>query len=490
MNPVRNTGFVKIIIMKNLISNGMKKYIVGLFVAVSLIALPLVSQAYSIAELQTLIAKLQAQLSAMQNSQSAPACRFTHDLSLGDGEDDGLTKEISALQQVLISGGFLKIQKPTGYFGKLTMGAVKQWQNATNKFAVTGEIGSNDRGVLCGKDIERICQVSVTCPVQQRHTLERYENGCPVYRCVPDDNNNNGQISINSISGPNSLGVGQSGTWSLNVSAPTGSNLTYAIDWGDYYPYPTNTGLKSSEVEQGSTFNHSYRQAGKYTINFTVKAGFTPTCPPCEVGYTCAPCLIAYKAKTAQASMTVVVGETTFPIKPVAFVISPNGGEQWSLGSVQTITWKTNVPASNKITVRLRDSSGNEHYVYGLPGDMAPNTGALSFMVPPTLSVGLYKAEVKAFINGESYLDASDNYLSIVKPTPVCAQDMSYVCPGTGVTVPRSGPYCEFICPVLSQPSTTTAPQSSTTTTTAKATTINQLASALTSLKALIQALR
>ncbi|HRZ30649.1 MAG TPA: peptidoglycan-binding domain-containing protein, partial [Candidatus Paceibacterota bacterium] len=168
----------------------MKKYLF-IIVMLAFVLMPVLSQATTgssvstIAELQALIVKLQAQIKILQQQQAQQGvanCSFSHDLNLGDGEGDSLTTEISALHKVLISGGYLNIPKPTGWYGKLTLSAVKNWQ-IKNGLAPTGVIGAKERAVLCGT-------------------------------------NNTSGITINSVSGPTSLAINQTGTWGLNVSAP------------------------------------------------------------------------------------------------------------------------------------------------------------------------------------------------------------------------------------------------------------------------------
>jgi len=206
----------------------MKKYILSLLLVVLLIV-PFVGQAATLAQLQAQLARIMAQISALQNNRPAPICQFTHDLSLGDGENDGLTREVSALQKVLISGGFLNIKKPTGWFGKMTMGAVKQWQDANpNNLTVTGAINANDRVVLCGGNNKPGCRVAVTCPYGQRPVMDKYENNCPVYRCVANSDKN---ITL-AITGPADL-AGLTGqyynkSFSVNQSATIGANRIFS----------------------------------------------------------------------------------------------------------------------------------------------------------------------------------------------------------------------------------------------------------------------
>jgi|GEM_PF-2720602 peptidoglycan hydrolase-like protein with peptidoglycan-binding domain len=138
----------------------MKKYLF-IVLMLTLVLTPVLSQATTnggastVAELQALIVKLQAQIKVLQQQQSQQKvafCAFSNDLSLGDGEGDGLATEISALHKVLIAGRFLNIPKPTGWYGKLTLAAVKNWQ-IKNGLPATGVIGAKERAVLCGDTI-------------------------------------------------------------------------------------------------------------------------------------------------------------------------------------------------------------------------------------------------------------------------------------------------------------------------------------------------
>jgi len=124
-----------------------------------------------------------------------------------------------------------------------------------------------------------------------------------------------------------------------------------------------------------------------------------------------------------------IVSTTT---QPSITITSPNSGETWQLGSTQKITWSTNnIPVSNTMTIRLRGDDGVERYIYDQHGDsVAANYGEFTFLVHSNLPVGKYKAEVKTSVNTQSYLDASDNYFSIVAPTTQ---------PSVTVTSPKGG---------------------------------------------------
>jgi len=76
--------------------------------------------------------------SGESSSSTAPAANFTftRNLTLGIRGDD-----VSALQQFLITGGFLKILAPTGYFGTLTKTSLGAWQASLGIYPSTGFFG-------------------------------------------------------------------------------------------------------------------------------------------------------------------------------------------------------------------------------------------------------------------------------------------------------------------------------------------------------------
>lgn len=65
---------------------------------------------------------------------------FTNNLTIGASGTD-----VSELQQFLISGGFLKIITPTGYFGPLTKAALGKWQASENIYPTAGFFGPLSR---------------------------------------------------------------------------------------------------------------------------------------------------------------------------------------------------------------------------------------------------------------------------------------------------------------------------------------------------------
>jgi hypothetical protein len=73
---------------------------------------------------------------------------------------------------------------------------------------------------------------------------------------------------ITSTGGPTSINVNQQGTWTISAYDPDGNTLTYNVVWGD----EESRGMQpSSTYGSTATFQHTYSQAGTYTIIFSVK---------------------------------------------------------------------------------------------------------------------------------------------------------------------------------------------------------------------------
>ncbi|MEJ0053265.1 MAG: peptidoglycan-binding domain-containing protein [bacterium] len=72
----------------------------------------------------------------------ASAFNFSTDLTVGSTGD-----AVTALQETLIADIYLKIDAPTGYFGPMTLAAVKLWQ-AAHGVPATGYVGPLTRAAL------------------------------------------------------------------------------------------------------------------------------------------------------------------------------------------------------------------------------------------------------------------------------------------------------------------------------------------------------
>jgi len=109
-------------------------------------------------------------------------------------------------------------------------------------------------------------------------------------------------------------------------------------------------------------------------------------------------------AYTATAKVNVVTPSTP----PSITVLSPNGGEQWQAGTIQSIRWSSNFPTL--VTISLR-SKGTEIKI----ADNQPETGSLNWSIPPILFAGDYYMHIEGRgTSGNLYSDDSDAPFSIV----------------------------------------------------------------------------
>lgn len=79
---------------------------------------------------------------------------------------------------------------------------------------------------------------------------------------------------ISGFSGPTTLAVNQTGTWTVNASDPENGTLSYNITWGDeVWLVQANAHAAQSALAfvQTSTLTHSYTNAGTYTIIVVVQ---------------------------------------------------------------------------------------------------------------------------------------------------------------------------------------------------------------------------
>ena len=102
--------------------------------------------AVTVAELQNQINALMAQLATLQGGSSV-STTFTTDLTIGSKGD-----QVSALQQALVSKGFLTMPAGVayGYFGNLTKSAVAAWQAANGITPAVGYFGPKSRAAFGG----------------------------------------------------------------------------------------------------------------------------------------------------------------------------------------------------------------------------------------------------------------------------------------------------------------------------------------------------
>lgn len=86
---------------------------------------------------------------------------------------------------------------------------------------------------------------------------------------VTSDSTSGSQVRITGIDAPNTLRVGQTGTWTVRVDASASQQLSYSVRWGDEPLYAAQTS-SSASTQQTTTFTHVYTYPGTFTPTFTV----------------------------------------------------------------------------------------------------------------------------------------------------------------------------------------------------------------------------
>ena len=261
----------------------MKKILLvaGLVIAFSFVAGPILAKADTVADIQAEIAQLMAQIAVLQQQMTAAqqgqsstatttpvAPVFCHNFNTGFGivnyasysssDPINAQSDLTALENILTSGGFAPAATfSTSTFDKTVAQGVMAFQKNYG-LAQSGWVSIAMRAKLnslygCGTNPPQPVSRTPNWTCGWGQCVNGYQSegavdsnscglpssgvtiACPALAraCVPS----NSSITINSVSGPNSLNVGQTGTWQVNATAPSGSNLTYSVDWGDaYYP--------------------------------------------------------------------------------------------------------------------------------------------------------------------------------------------------------------------------------------------------------------
>ncbi|MES2087748.1 MAG: PKD domain-containing protein [Patescibacteria group bacterium] len=252
---------------------------------------------------------------------------FVNNLRIGDQNPD-----VTNLYRALIAEGLFDKDeafqdgRQVLYFSERLASAVSEFQEkyASEVLAPaglkrgTGYVGPSTRAKLnalypCSKTIP-----PVECP------LVYGSDGVVRHEC----STNSQSPVINGVSGPQSLTVNQQGTWTVKASDPSGGALSYSVIWGDSTSVPMATGENgfpsASTFTQTATFTHTYTQAGSFYPQFFVRN---------NVG-----------TQGTGLSVNVVGVKTASSIT----VSRPNGGEAWTKGTTQTISWNdtsNNLPA-------------------------------------------------------------------------------------------------------------------------------------------------
>lgn len=153
------------------------------------------------------------------------------------------------------------------------------------------------------------------------------------------DSTSTSGVVISGVSGPQTLKINETGTWTVSAYDRNGGSLSYSVIWGDEHSvaYPSAESPSwTRAAQQSATFTHSYSDGGTFNPVFTV---------------------INYSGTSANTSLSVKVISSTYPpgctsnvgyssttgmpcFESSLTVTSPNGGESWIQGTNQTIKWQ------------------------------------------------------------------------------------------------------------------------------------------------------
>ncbi len=230
-------------------------------------------------------------LVATASAANAQSYTFSNDLQVGSRGPD-----VIQLQTWLMSNGFsipAIASNPSlkGYFGAQTQSALAAYQRSINLPAY-GFFGPMTRAYL-----------------------NRGGNPLP------------GALSVAITNAPASLGVGQTGTWTiLATGGQSTTNLSYSVIWGDENVF-AGVQAQSPAIQQNNqitTFTHAYSNSGIYNVTFTVRDNA--------------------RGVTATKSAQVTVGSVASNLQ----ITTPNGGESWQKGTTQYIGWTGTAVNSNQ----------------------------------------------------------------------------------------------------------------------------------------------
>lgn len=114
-------------------------------------------------------------------------------------------------------------------------------------------------------------EYSINVFTDQENVINESNENNNMLRKTVNVNLDNALPVITGTSGPTSLQINETGTWTVEAQDPDGTYLSYNVDWGDTaVKSEKTTTAPSVKTSQKATFTHSYIKTGNYTITFTV----------------------------------------------------------------------------------------------------------------------------------------------------------------------------------------------------------------------------
>jgi PKD repeat protein len=234
---------------------------------------------------------------------------------------------------------------------------------------------------------------------------------------------------ISSFSGPTTLNVNQTGTWTVSASDPENGQLTYQVKWGDegwFAGLLLDSAFGASDFIQTTTFTHSYVGAGTYTIAVIARDS-------------------AGNVARTTTTVRVTGGETPACTSSVYAPVC--GQPPFVCNAPEGAACAQVMPQPQTYANRCVMNSAGATFLYeGVC--KSPFLGCVSGGV--TYPEG-HKTNTVTHANGtvssiaDAYYICRSGEWKVEGGIIVCAQDMMQ-CPN-GEWVGRTGPNCAFVCP-------------------------------------------
>jgi len=222
---------------------------------------------------------------------------------------------------------------------------------------------------------------------------------------------------------------------SFNIRAPF-INVTYPVG-GEVIPGGTSRTITwtSEEVTENVDISISYDSGGTWTpivTNVSNSGTYSWTFPD-QDHTTC-----RIKVAKTGVSMPAGISPADFTIEqqtPTLQVLSPNGGEQWIIGTTQRITWRK-TGSIDVVDIYYTDDNGITRTL--IQGSVPADQGYFDWPLPTNLYSDQMKVIVEKNVLDQRYFDESDNVFSIQALVHVYVQNASGE-PGTSDNIVRIG---------------------------------------------------
>lgn len=268
---------------------------------------------------------------------------------------------------------------------------------------------------------------------------------------------------IQKVSGPTTLSVGETGTWTIDAYDQSNQGLSYYMDWGERVAYAA-----APAVSQSTMFEHSYSSAGVYTVTATVannsgqstRAAITVTVQAKEVAskqnfkvfsrygeFSITRLIGAERAQAFCNAYSIVVPDATCwwgaekfegglkDGSPMISIIHPEGNESWNASDRRKEIVIADPEPNNKYFAYFRkysektseiewvqektvvfEKSNQDNYLHGRVGisDMEPGKYYLVLINKKTGLVGATGSYIYIASEGKSYSPTSMQMASVL----------------------------------------------------------------------------